>query len=99
MLDRKCPTVAVFLDISYAYDSTWHAVLLMRVPGELINVIDSYIAYRSFRVQMDGAVSEWKQMLAGVSQGSTLSPMLYNLYISHIPKSIRTELAVCADDI
>ena len=48
---------------------------------------------------MDGAVSEWKSMLAGVPQGSTISPMLYNLYTSDIPKTIRTELAVYADDI
>jgi len=103
-LDKKCSTVAVFLDISKAYDSTWHTGLLykliqMHVPGELIKVIDSFLAHRSFRVKMDGAVSEWKPMLAGVPQGSTISPMLYNLYTSDIPKAIRTELAVYADDI
>ena len=48
---------------------------------------------------MDGATSEWRPMLAGVPQGSTLSLMLYNLYTSDIPKSIKTELAVYVDDI
>ena len=38
-------------------------------------------------------------MLAGVPQGSTLSPILYNLYTSGIPKSVQTELSVYADDI
>jgi Reverse transcriptase (RNA-dependent DNA polymerase). len=38
-------------------------------------------------------------MLAGVPQGSTLSPLLYNLYTSDIPRSVRTELSVYADDI
>jgi len=103
-LDRKWTTIAVFLDISKAYDSAWHTGLVyklihMGLPGELIKVIDSYLAHRAFRVRMDGAVSEWKPMLAGVPQGSTLSPMLYNLYTSDIPKSTRTELAVYADDI
>ena len=48
---------------------------------------------------MDGAVSEWKPMLASIPQGSMISPMLYNSYTSEIPKSVRSELAVHADDI
>jgi Reverse transcriptase (RNA-dependent DNA polymerase). len=41
------------LDISKAYDSTWHAGLVyklihMRLPGELIKVIDSYLPHRAF---------------------------------------------------
>ena len=57
-LHRKWSTVPVFLDISKAYDSTWHTGLLykliqMRVPGELIKVIDSHLAHRSFRVKME----------------------------------------------
>ena len=44
---------------------------------------------------MDKAVP----ILAGVLQGSTLSPLLYNLYTSDIPRSVRTELSVYADDI
>jgi Reverse transcriptase (RNA-dependent DNA polymerase). len=103
-LDRKWSTVAVFLDISKPCNTTWHMGLLyklthMGLPGELITVIDSYLAHRSFRVRMDGALSAWKPMFAGVPQDSTLSPMLYNLYTSDIAKSIRTELAVHADDI
>ena len=38
-------------------------------------------------------------MLAGVFQGSTLTPMLHNLYTSYIPMSISAELAVYADGI
>jgi len=80
-LYRKCYTVTVFLDISEAYDSTWHTVLLykliqMRIPAKLIKVIYSCLAHRSYRVKMDGAVWEWKPMLAVVPQGSTLSPMM-----------------------
>ena len=67
------------------------------MPGELIKVIDSYLAHRLYRVRMDGAVLEWKPMLADVSRG--LFPMLYNLYTYDMPNSIITQVAVYADDI
>ena len=67
--ELKCSTVATFLDISKAYDSTWHTglpykLIPMNLPGELIRVIDSFLAHRSFRVKMDKAVSGWRPMLA-----------------------------------
>ena len=82
-------TIAVFLDISKANASTWHTEQLyklipMQVVGELVKVIDSFLAHRSFRIKMERAITGWKPMLAEVPQGSTLSPILYNLYIGHI---------------
>ena len=75
-LELKRSTVAFFLDISKTYNATWHTGLIYKlikinVSGELIRVIDSFLAHRSFRVKMDNAKSGWKPMLAGVPQGST----------------------------
>ena len=72
--ERKMTTIAVFLDISKGYDSTFHTGLIyklvsMNVPGELITVIDSFFVQRSFRVKMDSAVSGRRLMLARVPQG------------------------------
>ena len=102
--DTDCSTLAVFLDINEIYDSIWHTdllykLILLRLPGELIKVIDSYRAHRSLRVKMNGSVFEWKPMLACVPQECTLFTMLHNLYTSRIPKFIQTKLVVYADDI
>jgi len=97
-------TIAVFLDISKAYDTTWHTGLIykligMGLPGDLIKIIESFLSQRSFRVRMDGAHSEWKNLKAGVPQGAVLSPILYNLYTSDIPMAESTQTAIYADDI
>jgi Reverse transcriptase (RNA-dependent DNA polymerase). len=76
--------IDVFMDISKAFDSTWHKGLIyklvsMNVPAERIRVIDSFLAQKSFSVKIDGAFSGWRPILAGVPQGGLLSPLLYNL--------------------
>jgi Reverse transcriptase (RNA-dependent DNA polymerase). len=70
----------------------------MRVPESWSNR-DSYPAHISFRVKVNGAIADCKLILAGVHQGSRLSPMLYNVYKLDIPKSIGRELAIYGDDI
>ena len=52
---------------------------------------------RSLRQYTIIKLSELKPILAGVPQGSTLFPLLYNLYVLDIPKFIATELAIYAD--
>jgi len=37
-------------------------------------------------------------MEAGVLQGAVLSPFLYNIYVSALPRTQRTSLALYADD-
>ena len=91
--ETKQSTVATLLDISKAYDTTWHTNLVykliaMQVPGHLINIINSFLTHPSFRVKVDGAYSEWKPILARIPQGSVLSPMLYNLYTADLSRSV-----------
>jgi Reverse transcriptase (RNA-dependent DNA polymerase). len=100
-LELKWTTVAVFLDISNAYDSSWHTGLRfkwiqIKIPGELIKVIDSHLSHRSFIVQMDGKHSEWKPCYQVFHRVQPYS-LLYNLYTSDTLKSITTELAVYTD--
>ena len=46
------------------YTGLVYKLIHMGLPGELIKVTDCYLAHRTFRVRMDGAVSEWRPMLA-----------------------------------
>ncbi|KAG5883788.1 hypothetical protein JTB14_036665 [Gonioctena quinquepunctata] len=95
-------TVAIFLDIQKAFDKVWHAGLIKKrinsnLPEHFIRLIISYIGNRRFRVKVGTALSDPPHTpQAGVPQGSILSPILFSLYVSDIPKT--HEIIQYADD-
>jgi retron-type reverse transcriptase len=89
--NNKMSTAAVFLDIAKAFDSTWHSGLLYKLSklefsNSLTKLIGSFLTEHKFRVSAEGEMSTPREMLAGVPQGSVLSPTLFNLYINDAPK-------------
>ena len=81
-------TRAVFLDISKAFDKVWHEGLISKlksngIQGKLLNLIISFLSNRKQRVVLNGKSSEWKDVSAGVPQGSVLGPLFF-LFISTI---------------
>jgi hypothetical protein len=75
-------TVAVFLDIEKACDTSWHLGLLckfstLQCSHSLIKLISNFLSQRNFRVLVEGEISTPRDMKAGVPQGSVLSPILY----------------------
>lgn len=99
----KKSTGLVILDIEKAFDSIWHKGLLhklylMNFPINIIKIFESFLANRTFFVKINEHHSTTHNILAGVPQGSSLSPVLYNLFTSDFPKSNIAELALFADD-
>lgn len=102
-LDARETFGAVFLDIAAAFDTVWHEGLIfkmlgMGVSGDLVRVISSYLAGRTFLVKSKDIRSTVRPVLAGVPQGSLLGPELFSIYVSDIPKDQAVSLAMYADD-
>jgi hypothetical protein len=66
-------TVAVFLDIEKAFDTTWHSGLLYKLSKlefstRLIKLISSFLSQRKFRFLVAGEMSTSRVMQKGVPQ-------------------------------
>ena len=52
----------------------------------------------SQRVVLNGTVSDWQSINAGVPQGSVLGPLLFLAYINDLTDNISSEMRLFADD-
>ena len=93
----------VFLDISKAYDKVWHDGLIFKlqtygIDGKLLKLLKSYLKDRQQRVLLNGQTSSWKNVLAGVPQGSVLGPLLFLICINDLPDGLTSIFKIFADD-
>ena len=84
-------TVAVAIDLSRAFDTVDHDILLddideLQLNGYIKRFLCAYIRGRQTYVEFRGSRSKCRKMLQGVPQGGVLSPILFNLYMAKIPQ-------------
>ena len=91
-LDRNRTPTNVYLDLSKAFDTLSHNILLRKlkhygVCDSALNLMKSYLEDRKQYVQFDESISEMKAMHKRVPQGSILGPLLFLIYINDILNS------------
>ena len=82
-LDKGENMSAKFMDLSKAFDSINHGLLLakLKVYGfskETLSFMCSYLKNRRQRVQINNKFSSLKEVIAGVPQGSIDGPLLFH---------------------
>ena len=83
-------TMIVLLDLSAAFDTIDHGILLNRlenmygIGGTALKWFRSYISNRTQSVLINNTSSTEKHLKYGVPQGSKLGPVLFNAYIAPV---------------
>ena len=101
--NSKDVTLAVFLDLSKAFDTISHKILINKfehygIRGICKNLFANYLCNRTQYTDIDGFQSSRMHISTGVPQGSILGPVLFLVYINDIYKCSTINLLCFADD-
>lgn len=100
-------TLLVLLDLSSAFDTVDHQVLLQRLQTMLgvqetaLLWFQSYLEGRTQQISINGTLSRKCQLTCGVPQGSCLGPLLFTIYSSKLFEILKYHLPTAhayADD-
>jgi exonuclease III len=96
-------TLSVFIDLSKAFDTISHKVLLHKldklgIRGVANSWFRSYLSNRYQYMELYGVVSSMEDTTCGVPQGSILGPILFLIYVNDISSSTVAKILSFADD-
>ena len=103
-MNKRAPTVALFIDFKKAFDCLQYPILLKKLQGltlgpEVIDWLKNYLSNRKQRAFVNSTMSGAQTVKQGVPQGSILGPLLYTIYANDIGDKIKASKATCyADD-
>ncbi len=94
-MDKGKVTALALLDLSAAFDTIDHTLLLSRlntwfgIGGPALDWLSSYLSDRSQQIKLGDSFSPIAHLPFGVPQGSVLGPLLFTLYTTPLSATIQ----------
>ena len=103
----KARAATIFLDLEKAFELVLKEVLLesaalLGIRGRLLLWLDDYLTNRTETVHFQGKASKVNHMSNGTPQGSSLSPLLFNMVINRLLQldlGSKVQMIAYADDL
>ena len=81
----------IFLDLSKAFDTIDHTILLYKLKyyglkGSTLNIFQSYLIKRKKYTEIEDTTSTILPIYIGVPQGSILGPIVFIIYLNNLPR-------------
>jgi hypothetical protein len=95
--------LGIFLDLKKAFDTVQHDILLRKlerygINGTNLSWFRSYLSNRLQGVDINGSLSDLKEIIMSVLQGSSLGPILFLCFINDIHYCTNLSMYLFADD-
>ena len=103
-LEKSKLPLAIFLDLSKAFDTIDHEIMLTKlqyygITGTSLQWFKSYLTGRRQYVQFKDSLSSQSPLTTGVPQGSILGPLMFIIYMNDIAEvTDKFHFTIYADD-
>ncbi len=104
MARRRESVDLTYLDFSKAADSVNHWLLLNKLRGYgitpiAISWVEFFLSRQTFKVNVNGTLSQIDEVISGVPQGSVIGPILFVIYVNDLHDRLSADSLLYADDV